>query len=132
MNKRLQKKLRKKILAELLTKAVTELDKELTGKQHKYHAKYPVRQFEINVVTVGPKDGPYKFEVRQSETRDRRPHFHVTKKNGSASASFAIDTCEEIAGEMPSKDIRKIQKWAAENQKLLMEIWNSFHSIKVA
>lgn len=104
----------------------------MTGEYHQYRSQYPVQQAERNILWIGPKEGRYKFEVRQDELRDRFPHFHITNKVTKNSISMSIDTFEALAGDMPKRVLRVIRKWAGENKKLLMDTWKAFHSIEVA
>lgn len=57
------------------------------------------------------------------ENNHQRPHFHIKYRN-QYSASYAIDTLEQLAGEVPSKYEKTILEWAAQNQESLRLTWN--------
>ena len=49
------------------------------------------------------------------------PHFHAVY--GGYAASFAIETLEMLAGQMPPRAISLIREWAEMHKKELMENW---------
>lgn len=55
-----------------------------------------------------------------------RPHFHIKYKE-EHSASYAIDTCELLAGSMPKKYETEIIEWAQKHQELLYAKWKELH-----
>gem|GEM_PF-1636911 len=59
--------------------------------------------------------------------RHGRPHFHIEYKKGEFSASYAIETCTKIIGNMPLKYERPLLEWANENKVLLYEKWQETH-----
>ncbi len=60
----------------------------------------------------------------RGDDNHQRPHFHIEYKQ-EYSASYAIDTLERLAGQMPSKYEEKLLGWASHNQNLLLRIWDS-------
>lgn len=50
------------------------------------------------------------------------PHFHV--KSASVDASFRIDNCEFIHGDVSSSDLKTIRYWYKLSRERLIEIWN--------
>lgn len=61
-----------------------------------------------------------KVEVYSNEHPP--PHFHV--KGPNIDASFSIDNCELISGEVSSSQRRKIEAWHQESRHLLVDKWN--------
>ncbi len=61
------------------------------------------------------------------ESNHQRPHFHIEYKK-EYNASYAIDTLEKLAGEMPSKYERPILNWASMNLQLLKSAWEQLQS----
>jgi hypothetical protein len=57
------------------------------------------------------------------EDNHQRPHFHIEYKN-HYNGSYAIDTLECLAGNVPSRYEKPILKWAFENQKSLKLTWD--------
>ena len=49
------------------------------------------------------------------------PHFHAIY--GEFEASFVIETCEILDGEVPPRIRRLVQEWAEIHQEELMENW---------
>ncbi len=60
----------------------------------------------------------------RAEQNHSRPHFHIEYKK-EHSASYAVDTLEKLAGNMPRKYERPILDWAATRQQWLNDIWES-------
>jgi len=60
----------------------------------------------------------------RGDNNHQRPHFHIEYKR-EYSASYAIDTLERLAGQMPPTYEKKLLEWALHNQNLLLEIWDS-------
>ena len=50
------------------------------------------------------------------------PHFHVIY--AEYEVLIAISTLKVMKGGLPSKKLKKILKWAEENQAILQEIWD--------
>ena len=50
------------------------------------------------------------------------PHFHV--KSPDVNASFRIDDCGKIAGNLKDGDYRKVRYWHSHSKPLLIESWN--------
>lgn len=51
------------------------------------------------------------------------PHFHV--KSPNIDASFNIESCNLLKGEIEGRDKKKIEYWHKHAKPLLIEIWNS-------
>jgi hypothetical protein len=51
------------------------------------------------------------------------PHFHVNSPN--VSASFSIENCEKLEGEISSSDKNKVRYWHQFAKPILIEAWNS-------
>lgn len=64
--------------------------------------------------------GNLKIELYADEHAP--PHFHI-KANG-INASFSIDSCEPIAGELPSKYEKKVRMWFPHAKPKLIDLWN--------
>lgn len=54
------------------------------------------------------------------------PHFHA--KYSGYEDVIEIRTLKRMKGNLPTKQHKKIKKWASKNQDLLMEIWDSLRS----
>lgn len=50
-----------------------------------------------------------------------RPHFHV--EHGEAEASYEITSQERLAGTVPRRVERLVQRWAGEHERQLLENW---------
>ena len=59
----------------------------------------------------------------------KRPHFHLHYKTEHA-ASYAIDTLELLAGDMPKKYEKPMLQWASRRQKSLQLTWNDLKAGK--
>jgi len=53
------------------------------------------------------------------------PHFHAIY--AEYEELIEIQTLETYRGHLPSKQRKKVIKWAKENQEILMEIWDNNH-----
>lgn len=64
-----------------------------------------------------------KIEIYSNEHPP--PHFHVITPDSKA--SFRLDNCELIEGELPNKHIKKIKYWFKEKKAkdALILIWNN-------
>ena len=62
-----------------------------------------------------------KIEVYSNEHPP--PHFHV--KSPNINASFDIESCSLLQGDLDSRDRKKIQFWHKHAKSLLIEAWNS-------
>lgn len=51
------------------------------------------------------------------------PHFHAIY--AEYEELIEIQTLETYQGKLPSKQHKKVIKWAKENQEILMEIWQN-------
>lgn len=62
-----------------------------------------------------------KLEIRSNEHPP--PHFHVITPN--INASFDIESCNLIKGEISGKDRNKIIFWHKHSKQMLINIWDS-------
>lgn len=62
-----------------------------------------------------------KIEVYSNEHPP--PHFHV--KSPNVNASFDIENCAFLRGDVSNRDKKKIEFWHREAKPLLIEAWNS-------
>ena len=62
-----------------------------------------------------------KIEIYSNEHPP--PHFHVKAPN--INASFCIESCNKLKGEISSKDLSKVKYWFKHSKSLLIDIWNS-------
>lgn len=69
----------------------------------------------------------YRLEIRTREDGHNYPHFHVTCPNGDA--SYRIDNQERLAGEIPRRHEKEIQRWAKQNQALLETEWTRLRPV---
>jgi hypothetical protein len=60
--------------------------------------------------------------VMRCESNHRRPHFHLEYKREHA-ASYALDTFELLAGDVPRWCEREVIPWARERKDRLMKTW---------
>jgi len=72
-----------------------------------------IRQLVVRV------DG-LKIEIYSNEHPP--PHFHV--KSPNVNASFSIEGCEHLKGEISRGDLKKIEYWHRRAKPLLVEHWN--------
>ncbi len=61
-----------------------------------------------------------KIEIRPKEHPP--PHFHV--KCANLNASFAIESCELLSGDIGGRNVALIQWWHKRSKDNLVEIWN--------
>ncbi len=61
-----------------------------------------------------------KIEIRPKEHSP--PHFHV--KCGGLSASFSIESCELLQGDIDRRNISLIEWWHQRSKDKLVKIWN--------
>lgn len=76
-----------------------------------------------NIRALVEKINGLKVEIYPNEHPP--PHFHV--KSSTANASFRIDNCEKLHGDISSGDYGKIKFWHQKqsSKSLLIEKWNS-------
>jgi len=72
-----------------------------------------------NKELVARVDG-LKIEIYSNEHPP--PHFHVRTPN--INASFCIESCAKLKGDISRKDLTKIQFWHKHSKSLLIETWN--------
>lgn len=82
---------------------------ELKGELH-------LLEIKVLVATVRG----LKIEIYPNEHAP--PHFHVKSQN--INASFTIEGCELLDGDISNSDIRKIKFWYNHSKNLLIERWN--------
>lgn len=64
------------------------------------------------------------IKVRMRPERNhRRPHFHIEYKT-EYSATYAVDTLERLAGNMPSRYEQPILQWAQDKKAPLLATWD--------
>ena len=63
----------------------------------------------------------------RAERNHGRPHFHIEYKR-EYSASYAVDTLERLAGNMPRKYEEPILEWAAQRQQWLVDTWKNLNA----
>ncbi|MHA1331967.1 MAG: DUF4160 domain-containing protein [Candidatus Hodarchaeales archaeon] len=83
---------------------------EKDGILELYQIKARVDKYRGLTFTINPNEHP-------------PPHFHVHADK--VNASFTIDDCSLIAGEIQSGDLRKIHYWHSKAKAKLIEVWNS-------
>jgi hypothetical protein len=62
------------------------------------------------------------LKIRINSNEHPPPHFHVITDNFNA--SFAIEDCSHIKGQISQKDIKLINCWYESSRNLLVKIWN--------
>jgi hypothetical protein len=75
------------------------------------------RLFKLKNITI---------RMRQ-EQNHARPHFHIEYKN-QYSASYAIDTFERLAGNVPTKYEKPMLEWAARHRNSLLLTWSKMQA----
>lgn len=78
-------------------------------------------EFLIEIKQLVARVHGLKIEVYANEHPP--PHFHV--KSPNVDASFDIEDCRLIQGEVSGNDYRKIQFWHKHSKELLIQAWNS-------
>jgi len=78
---------------------------------------------ELNLIEirklVGRVDG-LKIEIFSNEHPP--PHFHV--KSPNIDASFSIEDCRKLNGNIERGDLKKIEYWHKHSKVLLIKHWN--------
>lgn len=103
------------------------IEKKKYGR-YKFSVK-KLRGFETTIQTVD-RINSLKIEVRSSEKPHNLPHFHVTAP-GKIDAVYTINPVAFYKGEIDSKSNKVILKWAEENRKTLVSMWNDFHGYRI-
>ncbi|SFW53137.1 DUF4160 domain-containing protein [Chitinophaga sancti] len=68
--------------------------------------------------------GRYEGLIFEMYTNDHNPpHFHVKTKDGRVNASFRIDNCEVVDGNVSSPDLKRIKKFHAEHKGRFEIFW---------
>lgn len=71
------------------------------------------------IVTINNID----IRIYFNDTRGHNlPHFHADGPDESS--VFSIPGLKELAGDLRSKDVKKVLEWAEENVDLLIDVWN--------
>jgi Domain of unknown function (DUF4160) len=113
--------------------ALGESQEDLIGQQ-----SIAELQSQLAFVDVNAEGSPQNIKVlllrrlhtkvrMRREQNHRRPHFHMEYKQ-QYSASYAVDTLERIAGDMPRKYEGPILEWAAKHQRSLTATWESLNA----
>jgi len=63
----------------------------------------------------------------RAERNHGRPHFHIEYKR-EYSASYAVDTLERLAGNMPRKYEKPVLQWASQRQQWLVDTWENLNA----
>ena len=77
--------------------------------------------FLIEIKQLVAKVNGLKIEIYPDEHPP--PYFHV--KSPNIDASFNIENCNLLKGEIEGRDKKKIEYWHKHAKPLLIEIWNS-------
>jgi hypothetical protein len=78
------------------------------------------KEFLIEIRALVDRVRGLKIEIYPDEHPP--PHFHV--KSPNVDASFTIESCELLSGEIQGTDLRKIRFWFKRAKPLLIEKWN--------
>ncbi len=62
-----------------------------------------------------------------SESNHNRPHIHIKWKKDHE-VSVAIDNCDVLAGNIPSKYLREIKTWINKHKAQILEYWHQIQS----
>ncbi|MEM8723395.1 MAG: DUF4160 domain-containing protein [Cyanobacteria bacterium P01_G01_bin.39] len=81
-----------------------------------------VRHLELSVY----KNNYTKLKIQQ-EKNHKLPHFHIEYKQ-EHSASYAIDSLERLAGDMPKEYEKPIMKWAKRKRNSLKATWDKLQA----
>lgn len=85
-----------------------------------YVEEYDGELYLIETKQLVAKIKSLKIEVYSNEHPP--PHFHV--KSPNIDASFDIENCEKLEGEISGKDYKVIKFWHSEAKELLIKSWN--------
>lgn len=125
MKYRINKKAKRSLLLKLLENSVSQLEENICIYKART-LRIPSRESK----TLKNING-YRLEIRSSrEDKHNYAHFHIVKGE-EGMASIRIDTLQVIESSLPSKDEKKILKWAQENRDILVEVWNEFHGYRI-
>ena len=86
-----------------------------------YVDEYDGKLCLIEIKHIVDKVNGLKIEVYSNEHPP--PHFHV--KTPNINASFVIENCELLNGEIGRKDLKIIQYWHQKSKQILIKAWNS-------
>ena len=62
------------------------------------------------------------------ETGHSMPHVHIDYGNQNHSASYSINRCEKLAGNLDRKYDAKVKGWIQNNQSKLLNLWENTQS----
>lgn len=68
-------------------------------------------------------DRVYGLRIEVYSNEHPPPHFHV--KSPNVDASFTIEGCDLISGNIDARDLKKIQFWFKYAKPKIVEVWNS-------
>jgi len=109
--------------ATLWQKDIDELQVLLALEDERAHPLYGAA-IKVDLFKMG-----YTVVKMLPDKNHFRPHFHVQYKQECA-ASYAVDTLERLAGEMPRQYEKPILEWAARKQKSLKLTWDELKAGK--
>ncbi len=69
------------------------------------------------------RHGHIEVRIEAKEGKHRLPHFHIRFKS-EYRASYSIDDCKHLKGEMPRRYQEPILEWARENRDRLKSAWD--------
>ncbi len=72
------------------------------------------------------RDGPLQVRMYKEADTHRLPHFHLYRRGGH-SATYAIEDCRRLVGNMPSKYEKSICKWAQGHKDVLLQAWHDIN-----
>jgi hypothetical protein len=79
---------------------------------------------EYKVIQVKARVDTYRnLKIIINPKEHPPPHFHVQAEN--IDASFAIEDCSLLAGNVSAANLRKIRYWYTSSKPKLIEVWNS-------
>ena len=77
-------------------------------------------EFLVEIRQLVDRVDGLKIEIYPNEHPP--PHFHVVTPN--INASFTIESCEKLNGEIDSRNLKKIKYWHKRSKDQLIEVWN--------
>lgn len=90
---------------------------ELDGKLQLLHIKALVARMDGLKIEIYPDEHP-------------PPHFHVRSAN--INASFRIDDCTKIEGELSGSQLKKIRYWHGYSKQVLIQKWDEMRPTECA
>lgn len=86
-----------------------------------YVEEYDGELILIEIKQLVDRVDSLKIEIYSNEHPP--PHFHV--KSSTINASFSIDDCSLLKGDVTRKERKIIEFWHLKSKPLLIDIWNS-------